>query len=433
MHDTSCDATYDLKHKSDREVMVALSGLVRRDQQLCAELLAHLAEVDERRLYLAEAAPSLFVYCVQRLNLSEDAAYKRIAAYRAARRFPIIFSLVAQGELHLSAINLLAPHLTDDNYRELCLAARSKSKRQVEELLVARFPSPDVKTTLRKLPAPRMETLALTLAAPSGAQTALAAAASVFLPNESPADTGKSPPRKEPPAPERPLLAPLASERYRLQLTLSGSTRDKLLRAQELLLHSKSSGDLAAVVDLALSTLIETLERRKFGKTKRQKEASLASSSLSPANSDQAASLEQAPGRHSPEVLPTAAAQASPLVAHNEQLAPRDAETKRSRYIPRAVRRLVAERDNYQCAFVAADGTKCSSRGRLEYHHRTPYARGGEATVDGLELRCAGHNRQKAELDFGEKAVRAAIALRQGKRSPSAAPLGGRPSSNPHT
>jgi hypothetical protein len=55
-------------------------------QRLHARNLAHIAEVDERRLYLEAAYPSMFAYCVGALRFSEDAAYKRIQAARAASR-----------------------------------------------------------------------------------------------------------------------------------------------------------------------------------------------------------------------------------------------------------------------------------------------------------------------------------------------------------
>ena len=55
-------------------------------------------ELDTRRLYLAEGcAGRLFAYCTQVLHLSEHAAYHRIQAARAARRFPVILERLAEG------------------------------------------------------------------------------------------------------------------------------------------------------------------------------------------------------------------------------------------------------------------------------------------------------------------------------------------------
>ena len=94
------------------------------------------------RLYLGEDCSSLFTYCTQVLHLSEHAAYLRIQAARAARRWPDILGLLADGALHLTAVGLLAPHLTLENHERVLAAARHKSKREVEELVADCGPFP---------------------------------------------------------------------------------------------------------------------------------------------------------------------------------------------------------------------------------------------------------------------------------------------------
>ncbi|TMQ63981.1 MAG: hypothetical protein E6K78_10045 [Candidatus Eisenbacteria bacterium] len=103
---------YALSHVSDGALLRGLTALVARERAATATLLAHLAEVDARRLYLPAAYPSMYAYCLGELHLSEEAAFKRIHAARAARRFPAIFAALAEGRLHLSAVVMLAPHLT---------------------------------------------------------------------------------------------------------------------------------------------------------------------------------------------------------------------------------------------------------------------------------------------------------------------------------
>jgi len=44
---------------------------------------------------------------------------------------------------------------------------------------------------------------------------------------------------------------------------------------------------------------------------------------------------------------------------------------------------------------------RCGSRKLLEFDHVDPVARGGEATVDGIRLRCRAHNQYEAERVFG--------------------------------
>ena len=72
---------------SDDDLVAAVRSLARCEREATAGLLAHLAELDARRLYLAAGFSSLFTYCCAVLHLSEPAAYNRIEAARTARRF----------------------------------------------------------------------------------------------------------------------------------------------------------------------------------------------------------------------------------------------------------------------------------------------------------------------------------------------------------
>src|SRR5207249_6474324 len=105
-----------------------------RERGVTAEALAYLAEVDARKAYVPAGYDSMFAYCVGALRLSADAAFKRIKAARAARRFPALFAAVADGRLHLGAVVLLAPHLTEDTADELLTAATYRTKAEIERL-----------------------------------------------------------------------------------------------------------------------------------------------------------------------------------------------------------------------------------------------------------------------------------------------------------
>ena len=111
---------------SDDQLMAEVHRLVAGERRATAALLRSLIELDGRRLYLREGCSSLFTYCTQVLHLAEGAAYNRIEAARAARRFPAILDLIEDGSLTLTSVRLLAPHLTPDNYREVLISARHK-------------------------------------------------------------------------------------------------------------------------------------------------------------------------------------------------------------------------------------------------------------------------------------------------------------------
>jgi hypothetical protein len=137
---------------SDRDLLATVHQLALGERQATTRLIASLAELDTRRLYLSEGYSSLFTYCTQALHLSEHAAYARIEAARVARRYPIILERLEASDITLTTVGLLSPHLTLDNHRQLLDAARHKSKREVEHLVATLRPQPPAPSLIRKLP-----------------------------------------------------------------------------------------------------------------------------------------------------------------------------------------------------------------------------------------------------------------------------------------
>src|SRR5450432_2909696 len=86
---------YHLEGLRDDQLLAALSAVVWKGNQVTADLLAHLAEVDERQLYAELGFPSLWAYCVESLGLCESSAGRRIAAARVCRQFPEAFAVAA--------------------------------------------------------------------------------------------------------------------------------------------------------------------------------------------------------------------------------------------------------------------------------------------------------------------------------------------------
>jgi len=146
------DPTRALTLVSDDELLRRLAALLRQSRGTEADLVAHIGEVDARRLYAREASPSMFAWCTERLHLSEAEAYLRIAAARASREHPMLLTMLADGRLHLTAIAKLAPHLTPENRHGLLERAAHKTKREVEELIAEVAPRPDAPALMRKLP-----------------------------------------------------------------------------------------------------------------------------------------------------------------------------------------------------------------------------------------------------------------------------------------
>jgi hypothetical protein len=122
---------YSRTHLNDHDLLCTLKSRVAQDRATTAELVADIAEVDVRRLFVPAGFSSMRDYCVEELRLSEDAAFKRIQVARKAREFPAIFTMVAEGRLHLTGVGLLVPHLTAENAQALLAAAEHRTKAEI--------------------------------------------------------------------------------------------------------------------------------------------------------------------------------------------------------------------------------------------------------------------------------------------------------------
>jgi hypothetical protein len=78
-------------------------------------------------------------FCLHELRFTADEAEKHVTAPSVAQRYPVIFSLIAQGQLHITGVLILAPKLTPENAEELLGAAADQTLREA-----ARAPRPMV-------------------------------------------------------------------------------------------------------------------------------------------------------------------------------------------------------------------------------------------------------------------------------------------------
>jgi hypothetical protein len=140
-----------LKSVQDEDLLRTLSRLVKQSRVVEAEVVAHIGEVELRRLYAQEACSSMFEYCRRILCFRENEAYLRITVARAARENPLLLEMLSDGRLHLSGIARLAPHLTRENAEVVLERASGMSHREIRELVAELEPRPAVAPAIRKL------------------------------------------------------------------------------------------------------------------------------------------------------------------------------------------------------------------------------------------------------------------------------------------
>jgi len=121
---------------------------------------------------------------------------------------------------------------------------------------------------------------------------------------------------------------------------------------------SVPDGDLAAIVEQAVTEKLHRLESQRFART-------------------------QAPRKTLSQ------SEASPT----------------TRQIPAAVKRAVYERDGGRCRYEDEQGRRCTARQGLAFHHRHPFGHGGDHSVANVSLVCQSHDGYLADVDLGRKTM----------------------------
>jgi hypothetical protein len=239
-------------------LLAEFSRLVDQDRQNTATLVACIAEIDRRKLYLEHACSSMFAFCTRRFGMSEAIAHKRIRGGRAASRFPCILDMLARGEIHLTGVHQLASHLTEDNHQVVLERAKHKSMREIEKLIAEIAPMPDAPSRIRALPIKKVS-----MPLPSGEASSPEAGPEAVL-------QASAAPSVEP----KPRPVPLSPRRYKLQVTIGQETRDKLDELQALLSHQIPDGDPAEILDRALDALLAETKKKKAALTDKPRQSS---------------------------------------------------------------------------------------------------------------------------------------------------------------
>ena len=237
---------------SDRELLARLPDVRGQERRAIAEVIVHLAEVERRRLYLAEACSSMYTFCIERLGYSENEAHTRLQVARLCSQFPAAQEALESGAIHLTGLALLCPKVTEANVHELLEEARAKTRREIEALLARRFPRPDVLPSITPLQPTLLE---------QG--------------NSGPGALPEQPAQSAEPTPPRARVEPLSASSFRVEFTASAELRQKLELAQNLLSHAVSSGDLSSLFERAIDELLAAELKRRMGAGKPRARRSL--------------------------------------------------------------------------------------------------------------------------------------------------------------
>lgn len=217
---------------TDLQVITTLKTSVLEEARCLTLSLPALLEMEERELFLQEGCSSTWKFCVEKLGLCENSASKRIRVARAMRTFPLMLEYLKDNRLNLTNAAMLCRHLTEDNQRSLLSQACGKSKYDVEKLIAAIAPQPDVRDTIRRV---------------GQAELALE-------------DTSASPAPKASPEPSVAKLKPLSATRTKITFTADDELVAQFRKLQSLMRHKFPRGNFEDIAKAAFELLIKKVD-----------------------------------------------------------------------------------------------------------------------------------------------------------------------------
>ena len=122
-----------------------------------AELLEILQRIDDCKVIRAMGYPSLFVYAVSALKLSESLAYQFIGVARKSKEVPELKAAVANGEITVSTARRVVPVINKTNQEDWINKAKSLTQRTLEFEVVKESPKELIKERIRPVAESRLE------------------------------------------------------------------------------------------------------------------------------------------------------------------------------------------------------------------------------------------------------------------------------------
>jgi hypothetical protein len=424
----------NLRGLSNRDLLSRVKDLVSRERAVTLDILAHLIEVERRRLHVGLGYASMFDYCARHLGYSSSSAARRIHTARCLRDYPEVFPLLEKNEVNLSTVSLVSSILTRENYKDILERIRGKSQKEVEGIVADYRPPVSMRDRARPVwvavpssgPAePKARTAGALFSPASGGdrepEVPMTGSAARGSDSAAPRDTastqrtsrcdssrcgsGKTP---------NSAGGTVRFEKKQfVQFVASEQFVKKLERAKALLSNGRGELSYERVLEAALDEFLkdhDPEERNKRREQRREKaEAGSGSLSSGPLSSSERAGSGQADdpscgcdraggGQADGPLFRRRAGGLSTTRFVSDRGLPRR--------IPAAVRDAVFARDKGRCAFIGSNGKRCGATQHLQIDHIELYARGGANTHDNLRLLCERHNKHEAERVLGANTIR---------------------------
>lgn len=323
-----------------KPIVLRLKSLAASERKITAEIIDCIRNIELQKIHLEMGYPSVMEFLVRECGYSETAALRRIYAARIVNAIPEIREDLQSGSLNLSQISMVAQSVRQkekqgervslDTKKNLLNAVRGKCTSEVQQ----------ISSQILDLPVVKGE-----------------------------------------------KLRTQADESVRLEMSLSKTEMEALVKAKEILSHIQPGMTMKELVVLMAERIVK-------------KKAHVRAVKL------------EAPSQ---EIGMRAGAFAHGLRGNSE--AESAAEISQTR-VSAGVRRMVFHRDGCCQAQEPISGRKCGSRHLLEVDHRVPKWAGGGNDLENLELKCRAHNLWKYQREAGIKSRWGSFLHKNAENSP---------------
>ena len=336
----------NLKLLSDKMLLKNTAELVKKEREYTATILKNLAEIDRRKLYADLGYSSLFEYCRQELKYSESQSARRIRGARMLQEIPELEPNIKNGELSLANISSASSHIKKEE-KENNRKFSTEEKKEIVDKIKGKSKREAEKTLLGM--------------------------SSV----------------KEKTKPEK--IKPVTIDKSEVRFNASDDLLAKIERIKGLPGH-QNVNTIEEVVDRIADFYL--LKNDPVTKSKNKKAKAKAKERVTENEKQETISDIDIANKNK--------AEAKALENINTNTDADMSKTKRSRYVPAAVKDEVWARANGRCEYISpVTGKRCNSNHFLQLAHVLAYSKGGANTADNLKLHCANHNSRDAVLNFG--------------------------------
>jgi len=360
----------DFRYLKNQELVDRLQNLVGLEKKTTAEIVAVIAEIDRRRVYLELGHTSLFSYLTAELGYTPASAQRRIDAARLLSALPELKTDLQTGALNLMQISVVSQSIRQKKKEDPKMAVGVSEKRE----LLNQLKGLDLTQTQR------LVSQALDL---------------------------------KPVIEERKRIQ--QDESLRVELTLSKEQQKKLRRAREILSHKHPSLNWAELFTVLAEEFIKRRDPRRDTKcsTPNEKLSGRTEADKSvPTSKIEVTNNSSEPERAFSVKIKDKVRRADKKVQNEPNLdamnmkngftmeaaANQIKSSYKRKAILIAIKREIFQRDQHCQWQDPVTKRKCESRFQLELDHIKPVWAGGKNNNTNLQILCRTHNQIKFRL-----------------------------------